>query len=177
METYKPILPLSITAAADLSKHLFAGFDGNICGANAKALGVIDADTKSGQQAPINALGVALVLSGGAIDLGAEVTSDADGKAVAVADLAAAASVVTLDSSKATIGADKLTIDSGATPVTSTAANGDVITPAADAIDLADGVVALADPVLSGGVLPVAVNGRALKAATGADELIPVLLA
>ncbi len=75
----------SIRAAADLVKHRFIGFDGNLCGANAKARGVSAADTKSGQICPINIAGEVLVESGGAITAGVPVASDANGKAVSVA--------------------------------------------------------------------------------------------
>ena len=73
----------SIEAAADLVKHRFIGFDGNLCGANAKARGVSATDTKSGQMCPINIVGEVLVESGGVITAGAAIASDARGRAVA----------------------------------------------------------------------------------------------
>lgn len=93
----------SILAAADLVKHRFIGFDGNLCGANAKARGVSAADTKTGQMCPINIAGEVLVESGGAITAGAALAADANGKAVAAAAFSA-------------------TVPAGATPVTSDAA-------------------------------------------------------
>ena len=45
MLTEQPILITSIKALADITKNLFVGFDGNLCSANAKALGVSNADT------------------------------------------------------------------------------------------------------------------------------------
>jgi|Deesub1362B_J571_1020462.scaffolds.fasta_scaffold00331_32 hypothetical protein len=50
-----------------------------------------------------------------------------------------------------------VSVDAGATTVTSTAANGDITT-------------------VSGGVLPQAINGYALEAASGAGEFIEILL-
>ncbi len=98
----------SIQAAADLVKHRFIGFDGNLCGANAKARGVSAADTKSGQMCPINISGEVLVESGGAITAGAALASDASGKAVAAT-------------------AFSVTVPAGATAVTSTAAQPDLV--------------------------------------------------
>jgi len=103
MKTYQPIMSTSITAAAAVSKHLFAGFDGNVCGTGAKALGVFEADTAAGAQAPVVTHGIALVISGAAVSVGAAVTADAEGKAV-------------------TVAAVTVTVPSGSTPVTSDAA-------------------------------------------------------
>ncbi len=97
----------SIQAAADLVKHRFIGFDGNLCGANAKARGVSAADTKIGQMCPINIAGEVLVESGGAITAGAALASDASGKAVAAT-------------------AFSVTVPAGATAVTSAAAQPDL---------------------------------------------------
>ena len=43
MKTEQPLLITSVKAAANISKNLFIGFDGNLCAANAKALGVSNA--------------------------------------------------------------------------------------------------------------------------------------
>ncbi len=82
-KTFKSALTVSVTAAADLVKHRFIGFDGDYCGANEKCYGVSEADTASGQQCPLTAYGEALVETAGAISQGAKVASDANGKAVA----------------------------------------------------------------------------------------------
>ncbi len=84
MKTEQPILITSITAPADLSdkKNLFIGFDGNVCGNGAKALGVLNANTNIGNQAPVMTNGIALTYSGAAINQGAKVQSDANGKAI-----------------------------------------------------------------------------------------------
>lgn len=162
MHTEKPILTDSITAAAALAANLFIGFDGNVCGANGRALGVSRAATASGQQAPVGVLGIFLVKSGGVISAaGTPVKSDSAGKAVAMASFAAAAPAITVDDTK-------LTIDSGAVAVLSSAADGAVISAAS-------GLVTAAAPALSGGILPEICNGIAMDTAGGADELIRVL--
>ena len=72
-----------------LNKYKFIGFNGNLCAANAKALGILNASSGLGEQAPIAVSGIALVLSGGVITIGSAVTSDAAGKAVVAASLSA----------------------------------------------------------------------------------------
>src|SRR5512147_2619019 len=82
MKTEQPLLITSVKAAANISKNLFIGFDGNLCAANAKALGVSNAITDLSEQLPVTAKGIALVYSGGAISQGAKIASDANAKAV-----------------------------------------------------------------------------------------------
>lgn len=82
MKTEQPILITSIQALADLSKNLFVGFDGDLCGNGAKALGVCNAETDKAEMAPVTSVGIALVLSGNAVTLAAPIQSDAAGKAV-----------------------------------------------------------------------------------------------
>lgn len=83
---YKPILIDSIVAGANLEKQRFVGFDGNYCQAGAKAFGVCDVETEAGQLAPVGVLGIFLVEAAGTITAGSAVTSDANGKAVAVSN-------------------------------------------------------------------------------------------
>lgn len=87
-KTYKPLLIESVKTVADLNQHRFAGFDGNYCAAGAKALGVVDVSTSKGEYAPIAVFGILLVEAGGTIAVGDAVASDAEGKAVKVADSA-----------------------------------------------------------------------------------------
>lgn len=82
MKSQQVILTTSVVAAVDLTRRRFAGFDGNVCANGAKALGVVEADTAAGNAAPSNVLGVILVEAGAAISAGAEVQSDASGKAI-----------------------------------------------------------------------------------------------
>ena len=82
MKTQQVILTTSVIAVADLTCRRFVGFNGNVCAAGAKALGVVEADTENGGVAPANVMGVILVEAGAAIAAGAEVESDASGRAV-----------------------------------------------------------------------------------------------
>ncbi len=52
------------------------------CAAGAKALGVAEYDADADTPAPANVLGVILVEAGAALAAGAEVQSDADGRAI-----------------------------------------------------------------------------------------------
>jgi len=87
MKTEQPVLITSIKAAADFSnsKNIFIGFDGNTCGNGAKALGVLNANSAQNEQAPLMSIGIALVLSGAAVVLGAKLQSNASGKAITYA--------------------------------------------------------------------------------------------
>lgn len=89
MKTEQPLLTISIKAATDLSKNLFVGFDGNLPAANSKPLGVVNADTSTGNMCPVTVNGIALVKSGSAISAGSPVTTDASGRAVTVSNLTA----------------------------------------------------------------------------------------
>jgi hypothetical protein len=89
-KTYQPILVTSIVAAAALATvYKFVGYDGNYAGAGAAALGVLDAETDSGEMAPVVASGIANVIAGGAISVGEAVVSGATGKALAATALSA----------------------------------------------------------------------------------------
>lgn len=156
MKAYKIFGSESILAAAALVAARFIGVDGNYCGANAAAVGVLEVSTASGEYGNAITHGIALVESGGIIAAGNQVVSDSTGRAVAATAFAAAAPVV---------DDTKLTIDTGATGMTSSAANGAVITAASGL---------LAAPVLSGSALPQVINGLALDAASGAGEFIRV---
>lgn len=85
MKTQQPVLTTSVVAVVDLPRYLFAGFTGSLCAAGAKALGTVEADTEADSVAPINVLGICLVKAGGAVAAGAEVESDASGRAVTLA--------------------------------------------------------------------------------------------
>ncbi len=82
MKAQQVILVASVLAAANLTRQRFVGFDGNVCAAGAKALGVVEADTDANNMAPANLLGVILVEAGAAIAAGADVQSDATGRAI-----------------------------------------------------------------------------------------------
>lgn len=80
---------LSQTAAADLVKCRFVGFDGNYCGANAKAKGVTKFDVASGGQASLINKGIAIVETAGTFDAGAPIASTSVGKAVQASSVTA----------------------------------------------------------------------------------------
>ncbi|QZP26217.1 DUF2190 family protein [Pseudomonas mosselii] len=82
MKTKQPVLTTSLVALVDLPRHRFAGLDGGLCAVGAKSLGTVAADTEAGNTAPVDVLGICLVSAGGAITAGAEVESDASGRAV-----------------------------------------------------------------------------------------------
>ena len=84
MKTEQPILITSVTAQAAISKNLFVGFDGNLCAAAAKSLGVSNAETDQGEELPVMAIGIALVYSGAAVSAGGPVEANANAKAVPV---------------------------------------------------------------------------------------------
>ena len=154
---------IAITAAAALVARRFIGFDGNLCGADAKALGVSELATASGEQCPVRVSNIAVVESGGILAAGNRVVSDSTGRAVAATTFAAAAPAITVDDTK-------LTIDTGAVAVLSSAANGAIISAAS-------GLLTPAAPALTGSVLPQQINGTVLDAASGAGEFVRVLLA
>ena len=82
MKTQQPILTTSIFAVEDLPEQVFVGFDGKVCKAGKKALGVVNADTAADNMAPADVLGVILVAAGAAIAAGSDVESDANGRAI-----------------------------------------------------------------------------------------------
>lgn len=82
MKTQQPVLTTSILAVDGLTAQRFAGLDGKVCAAGAKALGVCDADTGAGEMAPVHVLGIVLVETAGAVTAATEVQSDAEGRAV-----------------------------------------------------------------------------------------------
>ncbi len=82
MKTQQILLTTSIPAAAALTRLRFVGLTGNVCAAGAKALGTAETDADAGEQAPVNTHGILLVEAGAAIAAGAEVESNADGKAI-----------------------------------------------------------------------------------------------
>lgn len=85
MKTKQTVLTTSLLALVDLPRHRFVGLDGGLCAAGAKSLGSVAADTEASNAAPVDVLGICLVSAGGAIAAGAEVESDAIGRAVTLA--------------------------------------------------------------------------------------------
>ena len=82
MKTEKILLTTSILAAAALLRLRFVTYAGTVPAAGARTLGVAATQVDLGEQAPVNTHGELLVEAGGAIAAGAEVESDASGRAV-----------------------------------------------------------------------------------------------
>lgn len=89
MQTEKILLTVSIAAAAALSRFRLVDFTGNVPAAGERALGVANADYAAGEQAGVATHGELLVEAGGAVAVGAQVESDASGRAVALSTGAA----------------------------------------------------------------------------------------
>lgn len=133
-EQYYPISTRGIKAAADIVKQRFIGYNlQQVAVVGGRARGVSMNDALTGRDCDLIERGSAPVVSGGVFAAGEPIMSDAQGRAVLAANLTAS-------------------VDVGATPVTSTAANGAIIT-------------------LAGANLPQHVLGVALEASTGADEI------
>lgn len=79
--TYNSALTISVKASQDIPKFRFVDYFGNLCGAGDRALGVSSIETASGRQISLEILGTILVESGGVINKGDAVSSDAEGKA------------------------------------------------------------------------------------------------
>ncbi|MGE1004208.1 capsid cement protein [Ralstonia solanacearum] len=82
MKTQQPTLTTSITATAALARFRFVGLTGAVCAAAAKALGTAETTADIGEQASVNVSGILLVEAAAVIAAGAEVESDANGKAI-----------------------------------------------------------------------------------------------
>lgn len=85
-KTFQSVLTTSIlVATAFAAAYRFVGFDGKPAAAGAKALGTNPVTADVGEQMPVDALGIVLVEAGAAIAQGAEVQSDANGRAITLA--------------------------------------------------------------------------------------------
>ena len=82
MKTEKILLAVTIAAAVALSRFRFADYSGNMASAGERVLGVPTTDFSAGEQASVATHGEILVEAGAAIAAGAEVESDANGRAV-----------------------------------------------------------------------------------------------
>jgi len=173
MKTFKDILTESVEAAVDIPAYRFVAPDGNLCGANAKALGASKAATKTGQQCPVMILGVAIIETGGAVTAQQEVTSDSLGRAVTVGNVGVS-SVIALDIDTTVTPTVGVSVPAGEVPVLSSAAQPDLVESAScEAVSTG---TASAVNTVSGGALPLKINGMALDSADGAGEFIRVVL-
>lgn len=82
MKTEKILLAVTIAAAAALTRFRFVDFTGNVASAGERPLGVATTDFDTGEQASVATHGEILVEAGAAVAAGAEVESDASGRAV-----------------------------------------------------------------------------------------------
>jgi predicted RecA/RadA family phage recombinase len=82
MKTEKILLAVTLPAATALSRFRFVDYSGNVASAGERALGVAVTDFDAGEQASVATHGEILVEAGAAIAAGAEVESDASGRAV-----------------------------------------------------------------------------------------------
>ena len=82
MKTEKILLAVTIAAAAALTRFRFVDFTGNVASAGERPLGVATTDFDTGEQASVATHGEILVEAGAAIAAGAEVESNASGRAV-----------------------------------------------------------------------------------------------
>ena len=81
MKTEKILLAVTIAAAAALTRFRFVDFTGNVASAGERPLGVATTDFDTGEQASVATHGEILVEAGAAVAVGAEVESDASGRA------------------------------------------------------------------------------------------------
>lgn len=112
-----------------------------------KILGIARRAAAAGEMVDVTVLGTAVCEAGAAIAVGARVMCDASGRVITASVLAAAAT--------------GLSIAAGGTAVTSTAANGAIVS---------------GNATLSGGDTPLFVFGTALQAAAAAGDLIEVVI-
>lgn len=139
-----------------------------LCGANEKALGVLDLTAVLGESTPVIISGVVLVdVGSGGVTSGAQVTSDANGKAVAAAALSATAT----DDISATAAGAAASIPDGEVPMTAASAKPS-LTMTQPTITISGGVTV----ALVGGKTPQAINGVALDTASDGGVTRVVLI-
>lgn len=83
MKTEQIVLTISITATAALTKKRFVTAAGAVPGAGAWCPGVTNAGYDIGEQVGVDVQGAILVEAGAAVTAGAEVQTDASGRAIA----------------------------------------------------------------------------------------------
>ena len=82
--TTQPGARITVVATSALVKNRFVTVAGATCGNHVRALGVVDDDFDSGATVGVIYDGIVLIELGATLSAGAEVTSDANGKAIAV---------------------------------------------------------------------------------------------
>lgn len=166
-QTKNVIASISGQAAIGIAKNRFVGLDGLLCGANAKALGVTDYAAEAGEQFAINIAGVTLIELGATVAARKPVTSDANGKAVEAGAVAAALTLATALTLAGAVDIDAA-VPAGAVAVLSSGAQPAI--PVAGAVDFAGSSAATTGTAaISGGKLPVAINGWILDGGDAGD--------
>lgn len=84
MKAMNPIPYANIVCTANIGKNVLVNFDGAVCGAALRPLGVALLDYDSGEVVGVNR-GVCIVKAGAAITAGAGVESDSTGRVVTLA--------------------------------------------------------------------------------------------
>ena len=84
MKAMNPIPYANILSTAAIAKNVMVNFDGAVCGAGLRCLGVALVDFDSGEIVGVNR-GVCIVKAGAAITAGAGVESDSTGRVVTLA--------------------------------------------------------------------------------------------
>lgn len=82
-KTEQPDGAVTFTATGAIAQSLFVGFDGDVCGAGAKAMGVSKFAYASGEKGVADCQGIRIVKSGAALTAGNPVQSNSLGKAIA----------------------------------------------------------------------------------------------
>lgn len=138
------LLALTVAASGAVAANRGVGYDGaQATVAGQKVLGASRNAAADTEKLTLDVLGTTTWESGAAIAVGDKLVVDAQGRVVPAAALAVA----------------NPTVNAGAVAVTSTAANGAILTQGA----------------ITGSVLPQHIVGEALEAAAGAGEFIEVL--
>jgi len=143
----------SKASGAAIAKARFIGLDGALCGAGEKALGVSQYACEDGEQFAVDVAGISHIMLAATVAAGKPVASDADGKAVEAAALAAA-TTLTLDG--------EVDIDA-VVPTGSEAVLSDVAQPTVNVAGDVDFTGSSASTAMSGGKLPVQINGWLLE--------------
>ncbi len=139
------LLTLSVTAAGVIAAFRGVGFDDlQATAAGQKVKGFAKTAAALGDTIAVEAKGTVIAETGGVFAKGDPLTVDANGRVVAATALAIA----------------NPTLNAGGVAVTSTAANGAIVTQGA----------------ITGGVLPQFVCADALEASGGAGEFVEVLM-
>jgi len=101
MSQYRSVLTLTMTAAGTIAANRFVTAAGAQAGADANAIGVALNAATAADKVPVLAIGTVSVEAGAAIDAGATVKSDAQGRAVPWATSGARLGIALTDASAA----------------------------------------------------------------------------